>query len=50
MADIDNVDQATQAGRGVLAEANVHVDAAGTVCARPCLAYGPDHLLHHRDV
>ena len=33
-----------------LAEANVHVDAAGGVCARPGLADGPDHLLHHLDV
>ena len=35
IADIDDVDQAAQAGRGVLAEADVHVDAAGGVCAPP---------------
>ena len=50
MADIDDVDQAAQAGRGVFAEADVHVDAAGAVCACPGLADGPDHLLHHLDV
>ena len=50
MADTDDVDQPPQARRGVFAEADVHVDAAGAVCACPGLADGPDHLLHHLDV
>lgn len=47
---VDDVHQPPQALRGVLAEADVDVDAAGTVglCARR--PDGSDDLLHHLDV
>ena len=47
---VDDVHQPPQALRGVLAEADVDVDAAGTVglCARR--PDGSDHRLHHLDV
>ena len=47
---VHNVDQAAQALRRVLAEADVDVDAAGAVDAGSGFPDRPDHRLHHLDV